>query len=239
MPKIEVCLTPDLLHLFELKGKNVVVVDILRATSCMVTGFAHGIEAVIPVAKVEECKKLQEAGHMAAAERDGLKLEGFDLDNSPFSYMSPGLAGKCIAVTTTNGTQAIAKSTEADEIIIGAFLNISAVANYLEEQQKDTVILCAGWKGNYNLEDTLFAGALTDILKDSFTVDQDAALGALSMYTHKKGELLPFVMSASHVKRLARLNITKDIEFCVSKDVYNALPVYKEGKLINLKTTTV
>jgi len=233
-PHIEVCFSPDFLFQHQLKGKIVVVVDIFRATSCMVTAFAHGVESIIPVAEVEQCKSLQATGLLAAAERDGLKLEGFDLDNSPFSYMQQNIRGKTIAVTTTNGTQAIAQSTAADEIVVGSFLNISSVASYLIESKKDCIVLCAGWKGHYNLEDTLFAGALVEKVKGHFEMEQDAALSALMLYKSSKSELLAITKESAHVKRLAKLNIHKDIEFCLTNDKYQVLPVYTNGRLVNV-----
>src|SRR6478736_2791639 len=147
MKKIEVCFTPELVHVYGVKGKVVVVIDILRATSCMTTAIAHGVKSLIPVASLAECKALQNQGYIAAAERDGKKEDGFDIGNSPFSYMEKEVVGKTIAVTTTNGTQAISKSLAAKEIIIGSFLNRSAVVNYLKSQPHDVLLLCAGWKG--------------------------------------------------------------------------------------------
>ncbi len=232
MPKLEICLSPELIQLYELKGKNVVVVDILRATSCMVTAFAYGIKNIIPVAKVEECKVLQAQGMLAAAERDGAKVAGFDLDNSPYSYMHDFIKGSTIAVTTTNGTQAIVKSKQADQIIIGAFLNISTVAAHLLASKKDVIIVCAGWKGNFNLEDTLFAGALAYQLKSTFETTQDSTIMALAMYESNQSDLLAFVNQSQHVRRLANLDIHKDIAFCLQCDVYNSLPVFSLDRLV-------
>jgi 2-phosphosulfolactate phosphatase len=167
MKNIDVCLSPDLLHLHKINNSIVVVTDIFRATSCMVTGFAYGVKSIIPVATVEECKNLQNVGYVAAAERDAQKVEGFDLDNSPFSYMDERLIGGKIAMTTTNGTLSISKAkTDAVKVIVGAFLNLAAVVNHLKNQPYDVLVLCAGWKGRPNLEDTLFAGAVVEALKD-------------------------------------------------------------------------
>src|SRR5690606_2461121 len=107
MPSIDVCFSPELLHLYELKGKAVVAVDILRATSTMTTAFAHGATQIFPVMQLEECLAFSDKGCLTAAERDGQKAEGFDLGNSPFSYMNGTVKGKDIAITTTNGTRAI------------------------------------------------------------------------------------------------------------------------------------
>ncbi len=232
---IDICLTPELLHLYEIKDRVVVVVDILRATSCMTTAIAHGVEKIIPVATLEECKNYQNQGLLAAAERDAKKAEGFDLDNSPFSYMQERLKGKTIAMTTTNGTLAITKSREAVEIIVGSFLNKTAVINYLRSQPHHVLILCAGWKGKVNLEDTLFAGALVDELRDEFKIEDDATLGAHTIYSCAKFNMLKSMASSSHVKRLHRLNLAKDIEFCIREDVYDIIPVLRGNALEKMK----
>ena len=131
MPSIDVCFSPELLHLYDLKGKAVVAVDILRATSTMVAAFAHGAADIIPVMQLEECQAYAAKGCLIAAERDGIKAEGFDLGNSPFAYMDGNVQSRTIAITTTNGTRAIHLSMDADEIIVGSFLNLQAVADHL------------------------------------------------------------------------------------------------------------
>jgi len=232
MQKVEVCLSPELIHLFDLKGKIVVVTDILRATSCMTTGLASGVAQIKPVATLEECRVLKGQGYFTAAERNGAKVEGFDIGNSPFSYMEEKFRGKNIATTTTNGTLAITKSTHADEIIIGSFLNLSTVAKYLINTGKDVVIHCAGWKGNYSLEDTLFAGALFEKLHNDFECGDDATNSALSIYSAAKNNLLETILGSSHAKRLKKHNIRKDIELCCTIDKYDVLPYLKDGVLI-------
>jgi 2-phosphosulfolactate phosphatase len=235
MRNIEVCPTPELVDLYGVEGKIVVVVDILRATTCMTTAFAHGIDHMIPVAKLEECKALQNSGYIAAAERDGKMAEGFDIGNSPFTYMDPKLKGKGIAVTTTNGTQAIVRSAKADQIIIGSFLNRSAVARYLRSQTQDVLIVCAGWKGKVNLEDTLYAGALVEDLQNDMVVDSDSAIAAQVLYNVAKSDMVKFLSNSSHVRRLNGLNIHKDIEFCLTSDVYDVIPVMEGKKMVAMK----
>jgi 2-phosphosulfolactate phosphatase len=232
MRQVDVCLTPELLHLYPVEGKVVVVVDVLRATSCITTGIAHGVEKIIPVATLEECSDLRKKGYVAAAERDGKKAEGFDIGNSPFSYMDEKLQGKTVAVTTTNGTLAITRCREAAEVIVGSFLNRAAIVNYLLQQSNDVLVVCAGWKGKMNLEDTLFAGAVIEGLKEDFSVDQDAALAALTLFRQAENNLRVFLSDCSHVKRLKGLHIDKDIEFCLQYDIYDAIPVLKDGALV-------
>jgi len=232
MKMIDVCLSPDLMHLYNIQDRTVVVVDILRATSCMTTAFAYGIESIMPFAKLEDFLAKRSEGYFIAGERDGKKVEGCDLGNSPFEYMNPELQGKKIAFTTTNGTQAIGKSTGAKEILIGSFLNLSTVVDYLRSSSNNVLMVCAGWKGRVNLEDTLFAGAVVELLKNSSKPDCDAPLMAQHLYNLAKNDLVSFLMNSSHVKRLAKLNIHEDIQFCLTPDKYDVLPVLKNNMLM-------
>jgi 2-phosphosulfolactate phosphatase len=239
MPSIDVCFSPELLHLYDLSGKVAVVVDVLRATSSMVTAFAHGIEKIIPVSTLDDCLNLKKTGYLTAAERDGRKAEGFDLGNSPFSYMAAGIKGKTLVMTTTNGTHAIRLSVAADKVLAGAFLNVGKVAEFLELEGKDVLVVCAGWKGNFNLEDTLFAGALAERLKDSFSPANDATLAAQHLYRLAKPDMLGFLANSSHVQRLQNLNIIEDITYCLQEDVYEVVPVLTGDCLVPLENLPV
>ncbi len=233
MKSIDVCLTPELLHLHKIDNTIVVVTDIFRATSCMVTGLAYGVGSITPVATVEECYALQQKGYVAAAERNAMKVEGFDLDNSPFSYMDEDLVGANIAMTTTNGTLSITKAkSSAVKVLVGAFLNLGAIVNYLQSQSYDVLVLCAGWKGRVNLEDTLFAGALVEALKEEYIIAEDSALMAMRTYQQAKNDLLGYVSNSSHVRRLQRLGIQKDISYCLQRDLYDVVPVLRGSTLV-------
>jgi 2-phosphosulfolactate phosphatase len=239
MKNIDVCLTPALLDIYGVEKKIVVVIDILRATSCMTTAIAHGVKSIIPVATLDECSKFKKLGYISAAEREGKMAEGFDLGNSPYSYMDKSLAGKTIAMTTTNGTLAITKSKKAEEIIVGSFLNLSSVISYLEKQPNDVLLLCAGWKGSVNVEDTLFAGAVIDGISSEFFSDFDAAITAKTLYNAARKDLTGFIANSSHVRRLKKLNITKDIDFCLQSDLYNVIPVLKGNELVKMQNDMV
>ncbi|MBL7862091.1 MAG: 2-phosphosulfolactate phosphatase [Cyclobacteriaceae bacterium] len=232
MKTIDVCLSPELLHLYDLKDRTVVVVDILRATSCMVTAFANGAERIVPFANQEECLQMKNRGYITSGERDGKKVEGFDKGNSPFEYMGTQVAGKKIAFTTTNGTQAIEKSKSAKEIIIGSFLNLSSIVKYVLFSHNNILVVCAGWKGKVNLEDSLFAGALVERLKNYIEPDCDAPLAAQHLYNLAKSDMVEFLRHSSHVKRLQRLGIQKDIEFCLTPDQYNVIPKLVNNELV-------
>jgi len=234
MKTVDVCLSPDLIHLHDVNQSLVVVVDILRATSCMTAGIANGANSITPFMDMEECMLMGAKGYLTAGERNGKKIDGFDLGNSPFDYMQEFVKGRDIAVTTTNGTVAIEKAKLAKKVIIGSFLNLSAVADYCLNQQNKILILCAGWKGKVNLEDSLFAGALVNKLKPEFENDCDAPMLAETSYLEMKDNIVEKVQSSSHAKRLKKLNIDKDIEYCLRHDEHDILPVLSGKQIVNL-----
>ena len=181
MKSVATCLSPQMLPLYNVEDKIVVVVDILRATSSMVTAFAYGAASITPVPTLAECRTLKNQGYITAGERGGQKVDGFDLGNSPFEFMDHQLNGKDLAFTTTNGSQAILSVINAKSIVLGAFLNLSATADFLINQNNAVLILCAGWKGKFNIEDTLYAGALANLLSKQYQPEDDATLAAISL----------------------------------------------------------
>ena len=236
MPSLKVCLSPNLINLFELKGNTVVVVDILRATSCITTALGCGIKSIKPVSNLEECLALSNEGYITAGERNGKKVDGFDLGNSPFGFMDEKLQGKKIAFTTTNGTQAINLSERADLVIAGSFLNIAAIKDFLYNQASHVTIVCAGWKGMINLEDTLFAGALADELSNDFNVDEDATLASIYLFRKAQNNLFKFLQNSSHFNRLSKLNIVDDIKYCLKFNEFEVVPVLKNSELVLLES---
>ncbi|SMB97327.1 2-phosphosulfolactate phosphatase [Hymenobacter roseosalivarius DSM 11622] len=237
MPALDVCFSPELLTLYDLRGKVAVVVDILRATSSMVTALAAGITHIIPVAELAECRAFAPQGYLTAAERDGVQAEGVDLGNSPFGYLDGKVSvkGRALAITTTNGTRAIHLSLSADSVVLGGFLNLEAVANFLRQQQKDVLVVCAGWKGQFNLEDTLYGGALAERLAADFdTASSDATLAALHLWQYAKDDLAGYLLQSAHVRRLNSLEVNKDMEFCLQLDEYNLVPIWQDGRIVAL-----
>ncbi len=234
MRRIAVCLSPELIHLHELEGKIIVVLDVLRATSCIVTGLAHNVASITPVANLEKCRSMKQQGYYIAGERDGHKVEGFDIGNSPFDYMEESLKGQKIAMTTTNGTLAIEKSKEAEDIIIGSFLNIQSVVSFLKNHQNDALLVCSGWRGHISLEDSICAGSIVEYLKDDFQTDGDTSIAAKALIKAADGDLISFLSNSSHVQRLQNLNIKEDIEFCLTPDQYDVLPILDGDQLVSL-----
>ena len=147
--------------------------------------------------------------------------------------MDERLIGSKVAMTTTNGTLSIQKAKAgAVKVLVGAFLNLGALANYLRTEPYDIIVLCAGWKGRPNLEDTLFAGALADELKNEYTLSEDSALMAHRLYCQSKDNMLSFIANSSHVKRLQRLGIQKDIAYALQRDLYDIVPVLRGNTLV-------
>lgn len=234
--KLEVCLTPALIPLYKVEDYIVVVIDIFRATTSICYGIENGAEAIIPVSQVEECSAYLEKGfdYLLAAERDGKVVEGFDFGNSPFSYTKEKVAGKTIVLTTTNGTHALHLSRSAKKIVLGAFINLTAICNWLKQQNENVLLLCSGWKNNFNLEDTLFAGAVVEQLKGSGFVVDDPAIAANDLYQLAKDDLNGYLKKTSHSERLKKLGIEADIVFCLNIDLTTAIPVLDGEKLVKL-----
>jgi 2-phosphosulfolactate phosphatase len=235
-PTLYTCLSPALLHLYELKNAVVVIIDVFRATSTIASVIHNGAKCIIPVdtvAKAIEISKRIDA--IAAGERDGQIAEGLHHGNSPLEYSTDFIGGKTLVLTTTNGTKLLhmAIDNNADTIISGSFPNLSSVCNFLIAQNKNVVLGCAGWKDRYNLEDTLFAGAVISKIKEHFTVHCDSSLTAELLYQKHKDNLVGFAPNLTHYHRLVeRFGLIKDIEFCLTPDVADVLVVYEEGKLV-------
>lgn len=233
--KVEVIFSPALFPVyFQDKNCVVVVIDVLRATSAICAAFESGVKELVPVSSVEEAIKYKEKGYFVGAERNAQVVEGFDFGNSPLVHQDGKFKGKSLALTTTNGTKAINIAKEANKVIIGAFTNLSAVCDFLEKEDKDVLLLCAGWKDRFNLEDTLFAGAVAEKLaKNSrFSNLADSAIASIEMYASAKDNLHQFLSKSSHRKRLSRLNMEEDIIYCLTLDKSSIIPVLENGKLV-------
>jgi len=235
--KLDACFSPYLYPIYRDDDSIVVIIDILRATSAICTAFEYGAEKIIPVATVDEARLWKERGYMVGAERDAIPVEGFDFGNSPFSYMNDSVKGKTIVLTTTNGTQAIEAARDAYRVVIGSFLNISALANWLHSERRNVLLLCSGWKNKFNLEDALFAGAMTEALTTmnyDFKLG-DAGLALKYLYQQARTEPYKFLSRASHKERLARLNLKKDIKYCLTPDQTTVIPVLDSGELVKME----
>ncbi|MDB2622245.1 2-phosphosulfolactate phosphatase [Flavobacteriales bacterium] len=233
---IQVCMTPKLFSLYADKKSIVVVVDVLRATSSMCIAFEKGVKRMIPVSTVEEALEYRNSDedYILAAERNGKPVKSFDFGNSPQVYLDMDVKGRTVVMTTTNGTKAINIAKKDHEVIVGSFLNLDAITQWLKEKDRDVIIFCAGWKDKFNLEDTLFAGALVSSLleTDLYNDSCDAAQAAKFLWDRSKDDLYGFLENSSHRNRLAKLNIDSDIHFCLKINQTKKIPVLKGDFLV-------
>jgi 2-phosphosulfolactate phosphatase len=235
-PSLYTVLSPALLHLYDIDDAIVVIIDVLRATSTIATALYNGAGCVMPVDSVEKCITVgRSVNGITAGERDGKVIEGLQHGNSPFEYGRDFIEHKTLVLTTTNGTRLLYMALEkgAKTIITGAFANISSVVDYLTSRQQNVILACAAWKNRVNIEDTLFAGAVIDKVKDHFHINCDSSGIAHSLYKEGAQDLYAFIKSknASHYMRLSAYGLEKDIQHCLIPDTANVLPLYKDGKL--------
>lgn len=237
-PKLFTSLSPALLHLYDVSSSIVVIIDVLRATSTIATALKNGAKHIIPVDSVAECIRIgRQIEGITAGERDGQVAEGLKHGNSPFEYYPEFVGGKVLVLTTTNGTKLLHMALEkgAKGIITGSFPNLSSVCDYLVQQKQNVILGCAAWKDRVNLEDTLFAGAVINRIRDHFSINCDSSQMAETLYKTASPDLYEFMKNhdASHYHRLTNFGLEKDIRYCLTEDVANVLCVYEEGKLVS------
>ena len=236
MNNIKVCLSPSLFPIYSDRKSVVVVVDVLRATSAICTALELGVESIMPVSTIEDALDYKDNdNYIIAAERNGKIVRGFDLGNSPTEYYNYYLKGKKMVLTTTNGTKAINIAKKDHFVVTGSFLNLKALTSFLVEMDKGIIILCAGWKNDYCLEDTLFAGALTkELIKNNkFCSYNDSTASSLMLYQKAKDNLFDFLKDSQHRKRLAHLGIENDIRYCLELNKSEVIPILKDNVLIS------
>ncbi len=237
MKKIEVCFTPALFeHRMLRDNLNIVIVDILRATTSICAAFQNGVKSMIPVAGIDKAREYKNRGYLVASERDGLVLDFADFGNSAFNFISPELVDKTIAYSTTNGTHAIEMVRPFGRVVIGSFLNITALSQWLEQQQEDVLILCAGWKQKFNLEDSFYAGALTEKLMEtsSFQLGCDSAEAALDLWKTGEKDPLKYIDKALHRHRLKKLGLDDVLDYTFQMDSCPVVPVLHGDELVNI-----
>ena len=230
MKSVDVCLTHQQLENYDHREKVVVVIDVLRATSTMNTLLFNGVNSVTPVETLEECMSLRNEGFIIMAERMGKKVNGFDYGNSPSKISRENFEGREVAIATSNGTKAIVKTKGSHITIIGSFLNIGSISEYINSKDKDTILLCSGWKGSTNLEDTLCAGAVISKLSNHEIIS-DSGYIAKKLFKKSGSDILTTMKESSHAKRLSGYDNNIDIEFCSQIDSQPIISVFEEGKL--------
>jgi 2-phosphosulfolactate phosphatase len=234
---IDLAFSPHELEKKDFRGKTVVVIDVLRATSTMIIALENGCSGFIPVSTVEEAMQLaalkKDPDLLLGGERNAMPLEGFHLGNSPRDYRPEKVRGKVVVLTTTNGTQALLAARKAAEVFIGAFLNISALSRRLEETGRDVIIACSGEKSLFCLEDTVCGGAIIDRLEQEGVslLKNDAAMAAKVLYEYYEGDIHGMLAGCDWGQYLGSVGLGKDLRICAQTDSSQLVPVYREGKI--------
>jgi 2-phosphosulfolactate phosphatase len=216
----------------DLAGVTAVVFDVLRATSSIVTGLAHGVTRIIPVGTIKEARDRKgiEPSLVLAGERGGLPIEGFDVGNSPGEFAE--LGGQGIVMTTTNGTLAIQGVRRARRVYIGALLNLDALADLLfRTRPKELLLVCAGTGEEFALEDALGAGALLARLSDEIGLS-DAAIMARSVYERVGDDLLEWLRQTRNGRALQEIGKGMDVIDCAEVSRYEAVGVLEGDAIV-------
>lgn len=232
--KVDIIISADDIKREKIMDKSVVVIDMLRATSVIVTAINNGCRKVIPVVSIEEALNMADKdklGHILGGERKALKIEGFDCSNSPLEYTSEMVKDKIIIITTSNGTRAIKGSEGARNILIGAVINAAAIAKKLIELNNDIVIVNAGTYGEFSIDDFLCSGYIIECLVKDVDVEL-TDIAKTAHYLYKKNPNLEFIENASHFKRIKELNLEQDLIYCCKKDIIDIVPEYLNGQII-------
>lgn len=233
--KLEACFSPVMFIPDENRDSIVVVIDVLRASSAICTAFANGASAIIPVADVTEAKDYKSRGYLVAAERDGYILDFADFGNSPFNFTKEKVAGRTIVYSTTNGTGIINLASSSYMTVIGSFLNISALIEWLIKQDRNIMLFCAGWKNRFNIEDTVCAGAMAERLMETnlYSTICDSAIAAMDLWSLAKTDLPAYIEKVAQRTRLRDKGLDDCIQFCITNDFTGKIPVMKNGILVD------
>ena len=235
-PKVEVCFTPNMFPLYAEDFEVVVVIDVLRATSAICTAFHYGVDKIIPVSTLDQAIEYKDKGFHVAAERKGKIVSGFEFGNSPLAYKNDKLKDQTLVLTTTNGTKAINMAKDIEQLLIGSFLNLDAICNYLIDLNKSVLILGSGWENKFCLEDSICAGAISEqLLKtNKFECNNDSTIAAKYLFLSAKSNYFGYLKASSHRKRLKKLNLNEDIKYCLTPNQTDVIPVREDYYLKKL-----
>lgn len=231
------------LHLDELyfTGKTCVVIDVLRASTVIVTALSNGAKEVIPVNTVDFAVKVSgdafRSQTILGGERNTKKVEGFALGNSPLEYTSEVIAGKSIILYTTNGSRSIVKAKFAENLFIASFNNLNAIVNHLIKLNKDVEIICAGTNGGFNLEDAVCAGNIIARLEESENEIElsDSSTASKLLYKNYSKSITKMLKNTDHGKLLIENGFEADIKECAKVDSSDVIPFFLSGIIKKLE----
>jgi len=236
MNNLETLFIPEEIKNIKLAGKLVVIIDVLRASSTIVTALANGCRGFIPILSPDKAKKkaqeFEKERVLLGGEREGIKIEGFDLGNSPREYKREVVKDKTIIFSTTNGVKTLEMVKGAHRIIIGSFLNLQAVCNYCANYTGDILIICAGKEGRFSLEDAACAGMIINSLREVSLGghrEVDANFTAHLLYLKFGNNILEILRKSQHGRYLESIGLDEDLKFCSQLNFFHIVPIFRDG----------
>jgi 2-phosphosulfolactate phosphatase len=223
-----------------MRGKNVVIIDVLRASTTICAALRNGAREVIPTPDIESATKisanLSSDSRLLGGEREGKKIDGFHLGNSPLEYTPEKVSGKTIIFTTTNGAVAIYKCRYATTGLVGSFVNLSSIVRTMVDIGGTWTILCSGEKGAFAAEDATCTGMIISQIQSETEVQMDdAGLTALILYKNFKRSILGMMKKSEHGKYLMSIGFSEDLKFCAGIDSVGVIPMV-DGTGVKLKS---
>jgi 2-phosphosulfolactate phosphatase len=221
----------------DVTGKTAVVIDVLRATSVMITALENGAQKIIPALTVEEAQKrsknLNRGTLLLCGERDAVRIDGFDLGNSPLEFRQDKVAGKTLIITTSNGTKALNACRDAEKVFIGAFLNAGAVAEKIKDE-KEVVLVCSGTAGRFSLDDGLCAAMIIEELAKFVPVHpDDLGLALTKTWQSENGNPQKLLKDSFHLNYLLQKGFSGDVDYCLQKNSVSSVPVFSGGEVLS------
>ncbi len=231
--RIDVAATPDGLDPAAVATATVLVIDVLRASTTIVTALGNGCVAVVPVTDAEEARRRAAAipNALIAGERRGEPLQGFDLGNSPLEFSTARVGGRTVVFTTSNGTRALVAVRAAAAVAVAAFVNASAAAAWAVAQGRDVVVACAGERGAVSLEDHVCAGLLVEraLTAEPTASTTPAAAEALALARRYGKDVARLATDSGWARHLAASGRRADVTACLALDTTTLVPVYRAG----------
>lgn len=234
MNQIEICFSPALIDQYVKKDAVVVVTDVFRASTTICTALANQANSIIPVASELEAQEFKQKGFLTGAERKSMRCDFADFGNSPLEFSREKVEGKDIIFATSNGTKAIKAAADCYLLLIGAFINLKAVAKRCMRENKDVLIVCAGCKGRICVEDSLFAGALTACLleNDNFSAASDGTRIAVTLWHQANKDFNNYMMKSENAVRLLAQGFEEDLRYCLQQSIIDLVPELNSDRLI-------
>jgi 2-phosphosulfolactate phosphatase len=234
--KAELYFTPAGLTNNDLYGKTVVVIDVLRACTVICTAFAAGCREVIPVNSIGDGStllgNLDRDVVLLAGERDGYRVEGFDLGNSPLEFTKDVVRNKTIILASTNGSKAMVLGSSGESMLAASFVNVSAIVDKVASLDDDIAVVCSGKESRFSLEDVVCGGMIIAALGSRSEIANDAAMVAKTLYEAHKDDIASALRTCDHGRYLRSIGFADDIDYAAGIDTIGVLPQWENGRFL-------